>query len=308
MSQARVERRAAWVAVIVAITLMAVKLVAYALTGSTAVFGDAMESLVNVVAALLAVWSVWMAHRPADRTHPYGHGKAEFVSAAVEGGLILAAAGAVVFKCLHEFRSPADPIERVDLGMALLGGTVVVNGIVGTWLLRTGRRGGSAALEADGTHLLADAWTSGAAILSLVLVRNTGMAWIDPAIAMAMAAWLVWNGWIVVRHALGDLMDEQDQGDRSRVEAILQRHREGQAPAICGFSQVRSRHSGREHRIDFHVQLPSATDLHTAHEVASELEREVARALAGTAMAHVEPCADHACTRCQGISVPAVVR
>lgn len=179
MRQADIERRAAWLAVAVAVILMGVKLVAFALTGSTAVFGDAMEGLVNVVASLMAVWSVWMAHRPPDHSHPYGHGKAEFVSAAVEGGLILAAAGAIVFKCLHEFRSAPDPIERVDLGMALLGGTVVVNGAVGLWLLRLGRRGGSAALEADGTHLLADAWTSGAAILSLVLVRNTGMAWID---------------------------------------------------------------------------------------------------------------------------------
>jgi cation diffusion facilitator family transporter len=267
-----------------------------------------MESLVNVVAALLAVWSVWMAHRPPDRTHPWGHGKAEFVSAAVEGGLILAAAAAVIFKCVHELRTPADPIERVDLGMALLGGTVAVNGIVGTWLLRLGRRGGSAALEADGTHLLADAWTSGAAILSLVLVRNTGMAWIDPAVALVMAVWLVWNGWNVVRGSLGDLMDEQDQSDRSKVEAILQRHREGHAPGICGYSHVRSRHSGREHRIEFHVQLPSTTDLHTAHEIATELEREVAQALAGTAMAHVEPCTEGACARCHVGSRGSAVR
>lgn len=305
MRQASIERRAAWVAVVVAVTLMAVKLLAFALTGSTAVFGDAMESLVNVVAALLAVWSVWMAHRPPDRSHPYGHGKAEFVSAAVEGGLILAAAGAVVFKCLHEFRSPAEPIERIDLGMAMLGGTVVVNGAVGMWLLRLGRRGGSAALEADGTHLLTDAWTSGAAILSLVLVRRTGMAWIDPTIAMVMAAWLLWNGWNVVRASLGDLMDEQDQGDRAEVEAILQRHREGSAPAICGFSHVRSRHSGREHRIEFHVQLPARTDLHTTHEISSQLEREVSESLAGTAMAHAEPCVDASCPRCRDGSPPA---
>jgi cation diffusion facilitator family transporter len=308
MSQARVERRAAWVAVTVAIALMVVKLVAYAMTGSTAVFGDAMESLVNVVAAILAVWSIWMAHRPPDRTHPYGHGKAEFVSAAVEGGLILAAAGAVVFKCIHEFRAPAEPIERIDLGMALLGGTVAVNGVVGTWLLQLGRRGGSVALQADGTHLLADAWTSGAAILSLVLVRNTGMGWVDPAIALLMAGWLVWNGWTVVRASLGNLMDEQDQGDRTQVEAILQRHREGRPPVICGFSHVRSRHSGREHRIEFHVQLPAATDLHTAHEISTELEREVAQALAGSAMAHAEPCVDQVCPRCRGTPTTPDVR
>ena len=300
MSQARVEQRAAWVAVTVAVTLMAVKLAAYALTGSTAVFGDAMESLVNVVASLLAVWSVWMAHRPPDRTHPWGHGKAEFVSAAVEGGLILAAAGAVVFKCVHEFRAPPQPIERVDLGMALLGGTVLVNGFVGTWLLRLGRRGGSAALEADGTHLLADAWTSAAAMLSLLLVRNTGLGWIDPAIALLMAAWLVWNGWSVVRGSLGDLMDEQDQGDLTRVQGILQRHRDGTPPAICGFTQVRSRPSGREHRVEFNVQLPAGTDLHAAHEISTHLEREVAEALGGSAMAHAEPCTEPGCPRCRG--------
>jgi cation diffusion facilitator family transporter len=300
MPQARIERRAAWIAVAVAFALMATKVLAYRLTGSAAVFGDAMESLVNVAASLLAVWSVWMAHRPADRTHPYGHGKAEFVSAAVEGGLVVAAAGAVAVKSVSDFGSGAEPLERIDAGVLLLVATVAVNGLVGGWLLHLGRTGGSAALEADGVHLLSDAWTSGAAIASLLLVRSTGLQWIDPVVALVMAAWLVWCGWRVVRRSLGNLMDEQDQGDLVRVQALLEAHcrDEGPEPRICSFHKVRSRHSGREHWVDFHVQLPAGTDLRTAHEQATRIEDEIEATLGGTATAHVEPCRSPECRRC----------
>ena len=284
----------------VAFALMATKVLAYRLTGSAAVFGDAMESLVNVAASLLAVWSVWMAHRPADRTHPYGHGKAEFVSAAVEGGLVVAAAGAVAVKSVSDFGSGAEPLERIDAGVLLLVATVAVNGLVGGWLLHLGRAGGSAALEADGVHLLSDAWTSGAAIASLLLVRSTGLQWIDPVVALVMAAWLVWCGWRVVRRSLGNLMDEQDQGDLVRVQALLEAHcrDEGPEPRICSFHKVRSRHSGREHWVDFHVQLPAGTDLRTAHEQATRIEDEIEATLGGTATAHVEPCRSPECRRC----------
>lgn len=301
MPQATLERRAAWIAVTVALALMATKIAAYRLTGSTAVFGDAMESLVNVAASLLAVWSVWMAHRPADRTHPYGHGKAEFVSAAVEGGLVVAAAGAVAVKSVSDFGATEEALTRIDLGVTLLVATVAVNGLVGGWLLHLGRSGGSAALEADGVHLLSDAWTSGAAIASLLLVRSTGWQWIDPVVAMAMAVWLVWCGWRVVRRSLGNLMDEQDQGDLVQVQALLEAHAkdDGPEPRICSFHKVRSRHSGREHWVDFHVELPAATDLRTAHELATRIEDEIEHALGGTATAHVEPCRSAGCRRCR---------
>lgn len=300
MAQASMERKATRIAVIVAVALLFTKLLAYRLTGSTAVFGDAMESLVNVVASLLAVWSVWMAHRPADRTHPYGHGKAEFVSAAVEGGLVLAAAGAVAFKCVNDFGAAEQPLQSIDMGLLLLASTVLVNGVVGGWLLHLGKSGGSAALEADGIHLLSDAWTSGGAIISLILVRASGMQWIDPVIALLMAAWLVWCGWRVVRRSLGNLMDEQDLGDLDRVQKLLDQHCRdgGTVPRVCSFHKVRSRHSGREHWVDFHVQLPANTDLRTAHELATQLEDEIERTLGGTATAHAEPCKDAACTNC----------
>jgi cation diffusion facilitator family transporter len=300
MAQASMERKATRIAVVVAVALLLIKLAAYRSTGSTAVFSDAMESLVNVVASLLAVWSVWMAHRPADRTHPYGHGKAEFVSAAIEGGLVVAAAGAVAVKCVNDFGAPEQPLQNIDWGLLLLASTVLVNGVVGGWLLHLGKSGGSAALEADGIHLLSDAWTSGGAIISLILVRSTGMQWIDPVIALLMAVWLVWCGWRVVRRSLGNLMDEQDLGDLDRVQKLLDQHcRDGGAvPRVCSFHKVRSRHSGREHWVDFHVQLPASTDLHTAHELATQLEDEIERTLGGTATAHAEPCKDPACGNC----------
>ncbi len=301
MDLGAVERRAAWIAVAVALTLVTVKLIAYRITSSTAVFGDALEGFVNVAASVLAVWSVWMAHRPADTTHPYGHGKAEFISAGVEGGLIVAAAGALVFKCVLDFRAGQTLIQEIDMGLMLLAGTAVVNGLVGGWLLRLSKVGGSAALEADGLHLLSDAWTTGAAMVSLILVRTTGVQWVDPLIAFLMSMWLIRCGWRVVRRSLGNLMDEQDQGDLARVEQLLRTHCKsgGGSPQICSFHKVRSRHSGREHWVDFHVQLPSSTDLHAAHTIATQLEEAIERNLGGTATAHTEPCDRATCERCR---------
>ena len=142
--------------------------------------------------------------------------------------------------------------------------------------------------------------TSGGAIISLILVRASGMQWIDPVIALLMAAWLVWCGWRVVRRSLGNLMDEQDLGDLDRVQKLLDQHCRdgGTVPRVCSFHKVRSRHSGREHWVDFHVQLPANTDLRTAHELATQLEDEIERTLGGTATAHAEPCKDAACTNC----------
>jgi cation diffusion facilitator family transporter len=206
----------------------------------------------------------------------------------------------VAVKSVSDFGSGAEPLERIDAGVLLLVATVAVNGLVGGWLLHLGRTGGSAALEADGVHLLSDAWTSGAAIASLLLVRSTGLQWIDPVVALVMAAWLVWCGWRVVRRSLGNLMDEQDQGDLVRVQALLEAHcrDEGPEPRICSFHKVRSRHSGREHWVDFHVQLPAGTDLRTAHEQATRIEDEIEATLGGTATAHVEPCRSPECRRC----------
>lgn len=301
VSAARVaglERRAAVLAVVVGAALMGVKLLAWRLTGSSAVFSDAAESLVNVVASLFAFWAIWNAHRPADRTHPYGHGRFEFIASSVEGAMIAAAAVSIVWQAVGKMLGPAEALERLDAGMVLIGLTIVANGGVGAWLVALGRRTGSTALGADGRHLMADAVTSLAAIGALVAVRATGLQWLDPAVAVSMAVVILVLGYRMVRRSLGELVDEQDPQDYARVSAILDAHLEGRpnarAPLIRGWHKLRTRHMGRHHWVDFHIQVPGDMDVRRAHAVASEIEFEIENALGGgrdggNATAHVEP-------------------
>lgn len=292
------ERRAALLAVVAGFVLMAVKFVAWRLTGSSAVYSDAVESIVNVVASGFALWAVAQSHRPADRTHPYGHGRFEFVSMSVEGALIGAAGASIVWESVHRMLSGDLSLERIDWGLALVGATAAANGGLGWWLLSLGRRTGSAALEGDGRHLLSDSLTSVAAIGALVAVRATGIGWIDPLVAIVMAGVLVVLGVRMVRRSLGELVDEQDAADFDTVSRILDAHVAGtpgaRAPLIRGWHKLRTRHVGRHHWVDFHVQVDGGMDVRTAHELASAIEYEIENVLAsgkggGNATAHVEP-------------------
>ena len=294
----RVERRAALLAVVAGIVLMAVKFLAWRLTGSSAVYSDAVESIVNVVASGFALWAVAQSHRPADRTHPYGHGRFEFVSMSVEGALIGAAGASIVWESVHRMLTGDLALERIDWGLWLVGATAAANGGLGWWLLSLGRRTGSAALQGDGRHLLSDSLTSLAAIGALIAVRATGIGWIDPLVAIAMACVLVALGIRMVRRSLGELVDEQDAGDFEIVRGILDAHVEGspgaRTPLIRGWHKLRTRHVGRHHWVEFHIQVDGAMDVRSAHEVASAIEHEIETRLGsgsggGNATAHVEP-------------------
>ena len=292
------ERRAALVALLVGIALMGAKFVAWRITGSSAVYSDAVESIVNVAASGFAVWAIAQSHRPADRTHPYGHGRFEFLSASFEGILIGAAGASIVWESAHRLLSGGVELRSIDTGLWIVGLAGAANAGVGTWLVSLGRRGGSAALIADGRHLQSDALTSLAAIGALLAVRLTGIGWIDPVVAILMACVLVALAVRTVRRALGELVDEQDAADYETVRGILDAHMEGtagaRAPLIRGWHKLRTRHVGRHHWVDFHVQVDGGMDVRTAHEVASAIEAEIEEALGrgsegGNATAHVEP-------------------
>lgn len=304
---AQLERRAATVAVVVALALTAVKILAWRLTGSAAVFSDAMEGIVNVVASIVALWAIRHSHRPADRTHPYGHGRFELLSAALEGGMIVIAAVVIIWRAVEALMAGGIDATGIDMALALLIGTVVVNGAVGGWLLAVGRRFGSPALGADGKHLLSDAVTTGGAIVALILVRFTGWQWIDPVIAILLGIGIGATGWRVVRRSLGDLVDEQDPRDFERIEAMLDSHAgtNGREPRICSWHKLRVRHVGREHWVEFHLCVPEQTDVRRAHEIASAIEYEIETKFGpGDATAHVEPCDDRQCERCRTGSAP----
>jgi cation diffusion facilitator family transporter len=297
-----VEVRLARASVLVSVVLLAVKFIAYWLTGSAAIFSDALESVVNVAAAVMAVWALSVAHRPADRTHPYGHGKAEFISAALEGGMILLAAVAASVKAVDVLLNGGmSKSANLDLGLWLMVAALVANGLMGSMLLRVGRRNGSIALEADGRHLFADALTSAIAVTALVIVKVTGKVWVDPVAALVVTIWIVLTGARLIRRSVAGLMDETDIQDDALLRHILDSHMGSSPvePMICGYHKLRHRHNGRYHWVDFHMVVPRHWDIAKGHQVASQIEFELETALGeGNATAHVEPCDHGECLRC----------
>jgi cation diffusion facilitator family transporter len=296
----RREFSAAAIAVSVALALLVIKFIAYYLTESAAVFTDALESIVNVAASGFAAYSLFLAHQPADARHPYGHGKVEFMSAGFEGGMILLAA-IISFARGIQSLVQGTAVNQLETGLSLMALAGCVNGLVGLYLVRAGRKAGSVTLVADGRHLLSDAITSVVVIIALILVKLTRVQWIDAAGALAVAGYLAYLGLHLLSESAAGLMDEQDIADEKLLRDILDSHvgPSGKEPRICSYHKVRHRHSGRYHWVDFHLVVPSAWDVKHGHEVASAIEYEIETALReGNATAHVEPCAQGACATC----------
>ena len=300
------EAVAGQLAVVVGIALLGAKFVAYWVTGSAAIFSDAMESIVNVAASSFALYALFYAHRPADREHPYGHGKIEFLSAGFEGGMIFIAALVIGYRAVQAIRfQPA--LGGFGLGLGLMTMATVVNGVVGVYLIRAGRRQGSLTLEADGRHLYSDAITSAAAIVALVVVKVTGWRIVDPIVALLIAVYISCMGVHLMRVGAAGLMDQQDLDDEALLVRILDSHLEpaGKEPRICSYHKLRHRHSGRYHWVDFHLMVPPGLTIDQGHAIASAIEYEIEQALGeGNATAHVEPCTDVGCGRC-GVGVSA---
>lgn len=298
----RAEATAAILSISVAVILLAIKLIGYFITGSTVIFADAMEGIVNVTAAAFAAYALTLAHRPADKEHPYGHGKIEFFSAGFEGGMILLAALVAIGKAtdtlLHHQQSQ---IQHLAIGVVLMVIALLTNGLVGLYLIRTGRRHSSITLEADGWHLMTDAVTSTAALAALLIVQITGWIIADPVAAILVSVYIAWMGLGLVRRSAAGLMDEQDVGDEAMFSRILDAHLgpRGREPRVCSYHKLRHRHSGRYHWVDFHLVVPKWWDIERGHRVASAIEYEMEQAMnEGNATAHVEPCEQPGCENC----------
>lgn len=309
-STIRVERRAAILALGASFVLLIIKFLAYYLTGSAAIYSDAMESIVNVIGSGFALYAVILAHRPADSDHPYGHGKIEFLAAGVEGGMIVFAALFIVWEAIQKLVA-RNKIEQLDTGLVLLTLAMLLNALVGLYLIRKGKTGGSIALESDGKHLLSDAVTSAAALIALVLTRFTHQVWIDPLTAMLMAIYMAATAWGLLRRSAAGLMDEQDAADEDMIKQILDSHLapSGKEPQICSYHKLRHRHSGRYHWVDFHIMVPARWDIERGHKTASAIEYEIELAIGeGNATAHVEPCHDSDCARCGSPSAATIIK
>src|SRR5262249_30980377 len=247
-----------------AIVTMGIKTVAWWITGSVGLLSDAAESVVNLVAAGFAYFALLYAAQPADREHTYGHEKIEFFSSGLEGGLIFFAALVIAWSAIHRLLTgPA--VQSLELGLALSSGAALINLGVGLLLLREGRRHRSIVLEADGKHLLTDVWTSVGVLVGLGLVLATGAVWLDPVLALLVAANILWTGFGLVRRSFHGLMD------RALPDAELARIREVIASHLATgmtFHALRTRQAGSRRFADFHLLVPGVMSVGSAHELA----------------------------------------
>src|SRR5919109_2481808 len=298
----RVRLRAGMISLAVGIGLLWAKFYAYQLTGSTAVLSDALESIVNVVAALFALGSLLFAGRPADRNHPYGHGKIEYFSAAFEGGLITFAAILILYEAGRGFLE-APVLRQLDLGLAITLGAGIVNAGLGWFLIRTGRLTQSLTLVADGQHVLSDFWTSLGVINGLLLVKFTGIVWFDPLVAAIVGLNLGWTGLWLVRHAAGGLLDEEDTKLLGKLVKALDAYR---LPGIIRIHHLRAIRAGRFTHVDAHLVVPEFWSVERAHALAESFEQRVISAcgVEGEIVFHIDPCHRSYCAQCDVMDCP----
>jgi cation diffusion facilitator family transporter len=293
---AAIRLRAGLLSLVVSVVLLGAKYEAYRLTGSTAILSDALESIVNVVAAIFALGGLIFAGRPADRNHPYGHGKIEFFSAAFEGGLIAFAAVVIIYEVVLSLLRGVE-VRGLDVGVAIIFATALVNLALGWYLVRTGRKYASLTLVADGKHVLSDCYTSAGIVVGLLLVRFTDILWLDPVVAGVVAINLMWTGFRLVRHAAGGLLDEEDPALLSRLLNVLATY-VGQG--IIRVHHLRAIREGRFHHVDAHLVVPEFWSVERAHEVAEDLAARVMRDLGieGELDFHTDPCHRIYCAMC----------
>jgi len=266
--------------------VLATKLVAWRVTGSVALFSDAMESTVNVGAAVVAFLAVRWSAQPEDAGHPYGHHKAEYLAAVLEGALIVVAALLILREAVTTLLAP-EPIEAPWLGLALNASAGVINAVWAAVLIRAGRARSSPALLADGRHLSADTVTSAGVIAGLVLAVLTGWAILDPLLAAIVAANVLVSGWRLMRESIGGLMDAAPPADDlQRIRAAIAENAGGAIEA----HDLRTRHAGRRTFVDFHLVVPGRMSVAEAHEICDRIERAVRREMGEAVISiHVEP-------------------
>jgi cation diffusion facilitator family transporter len=283
--------RYAWLSVGAAVVVIALKVVAYLMTQSVGLLSDAIESLVNLAGAGMALWMLHVAARPPDTEFNFGYSKAEYFSSAVEGALIVAAAGSIAYAAILRLIHPA-PLESAGVGIAISAVATAINFVVARVLMKAGRAHRSITLEADARHLDTDVLTSVGVLVGVAAVPLTGFERLDPIVALLVAANIVRTGGSIVRRSVGGLLDSALPADEQRkVDDILDRYRsEGVA-----FHALRSRVAGPRRFLTMHVLVPGAWTVQRGHELVERVERDIEAALGDAAIiTHLEPIEDPA--------------
>jgi cation diffusion facilitator family transporter len=288
--------RIALVSIVAGVSVLGLKYLAFVLSGSVALKSDAIESIVNVVAAVFALGAVIFAGKPADKEHPYGHGKIEHFSAAFEGGLISLAA---VFILIEAAKGFIYGVELKDLGKGLLVNLLAgaLNGLLGWFLLTQGRKTRSKALEADGHHILSDFWTTDGIAAGLLAVKFTGISWFDPLMAMVVGLLLARTGFRLVRESSQALLDQEDPEILGKVLGSMNRVRPWDIIAV---HELRTFRTGRYTHVDVHMVVPEYYPVRQAHDLCEDFGKQALEAgqIEGEMHTHVDPCGRMYCDRC----------
>lgn len=284
--------RFAWLSIAAAILTIGLKASAYLLTGSVGLLSDALESLVNLVAAIGALVALSIVAKGPDEEHAYGHDKVEYFSSTLEGALVLVAAAAIAWSAIPRLMDP-QPIEQVGIGVAVSVVASLINLLVARQLLRAGRANRSIVLEADARHLMADVWTSAGVVIAVIGVAITGWQRIDPIIALVVAANIVWTGITLLRRSFLGLLDTAlPAQDLATIKAILERYQERDD---IHTHALRSREAGARRFVSFHILVPGWWSVHEGHRLLEEIEEEIEAALPGiTVFTHLEALDDPA--------------
>lgn len=294
-----------WVKIsfVVSFLLLIVKFYSFYITKSTAILTDALESIVNVVAASFATYSIYLSSRPRDDNHPYGHGKIEFFSAGVEGTLIMLAGLFIIYQAVYNFFFPNE-LDHLLEGIVLVAFSGLVNGVLGMVLKKKGKELNSLTLEANGKHLLADTMSSFLLILGVIVIFLTGLNFLDSVIAILFSLYIIYSGYGLVRRSVGGLMDEADP---VAVDATVKSINENRKQNWIDIHNLRVQQYGGDRHIDLHLTLPYYLDLGQVHDEVEELESVLENDWPGVmeVFVHADPCIpDKCCHYCQITDCP----
>lgn len=279
----------AWLSIAAALATIVLKSLAWWLTGSVGLLSDALESVVNLAGAMMALAMISLAEQPADDKHAYGHNKAEYFSGGFEGLLIVVAAFGIAAAAIDRLLHP-QPLASIDIGLAVSAAASLINFVVARILLAAGRRHRSIPLEADAQHLMTDVWTSVAVIIGILGISLTGWLWLDPLLALIFAGNIVHTGWTLLYRSVHGLMDTAlPASEHAAVVAILERYR----AAGADYHALRTRESGARCFVEVHLLLPGDWSLRRAHDLAETLENDIRTALPQAhVLTHLEPLDD----------------
>lgn len=282
---------------IIGILLFVGKLVAWRLTNSDAIFSDAMESIVNIIAAFMGLYSLYLAAKPQDENHPYGHGKVEFITSGIEGALIIFAGIIIIIQSINSLLNKNVP-QKLDWGMVIVAATAIINYVMGYISYKKGLKQNSMVLQSSGKHLQSDTITTAGVVLSLIVVHLTNWFWLDAVVALVFGGYIMLVGYKIVRKSLGGIMDEADTGMLERLSSFLNQNRR---PEWIDIHNMKIQQFGSHLHIDAHLTLPWYLELREAHQ---QMEKLILLIIENTDREiefnfHMDDCKPFSCEICQ---------